>query len=188
MLAWSATFGSGVLNVAHTGAASTGVLKVQLGGNILFDADNSGNFAPTGANLGLLADSIQINTGSTDGTELIIDNDSGEFFNVTGFPVSPAFPTFEVTGGGFASDARVTVLGVSGINDSFTANIFTINNVPFFVLGLSNTEGSMLLEYTGFNGTLTVDGAAGIGIDTFTLNGTGALDFYSFDIDPLTLE
>ncbi|MEX0711346.1 MAG: DUF4214 domain-containing protein [Pirellulales bacterium] len=188
LLAWSATFGSGVLALQHTGPAATGVLKVQLGGNILLDADNSGNFAPTGANLGVLADSIQINTGSTSGAHMIIDNDSGEFFDVTGFPVSPAFPTFEVTGGGFASDSRVTVLGVSDISDSFAANVFTINDVQIFILGLSNTQGSMLLGYTGFNGTLTVDGAAGFGNDTFSLNGTAAADFYSFDVDPLTLE
>jgi hypothetical protein len=188
LLTWVAVVANGQLNISETAGTigqqgATGVLKVDpVTNQILLDGNDSGSFSPTGISLGTLTSSIQINAGLSRGSQFIIDNTGGGFFNVTGFilPLSPTNPTFVYNGGSAPqSNSSLSVLGRSDMDDQFTVNNPVTNGGNLVINEIQpNTlvQLNEFITYTGATGNLLLDGrgtsASGLG-DSLTLNGAG---------------
>lgn len=185
LLAWNATFGGGFLAIQHTGTATTGVLKADASGALLLDRTNSGTFINTGATLATLTGPIQVNAGTTADTRFIVDNNSGNFLNVTSFTPSAGTPTIVYNGGSGTFGSELVVLGRANFDDRFTVinPVATVGDplldppIPdttAATLRISNTPlGNFFLNYTNLNGNLELDGLTGN--DELTVNGISTL-------------
>ena len=206
LLTWAATAASGLLTITEVGTAGsnggTGVLKVDpTTGNLLLDANNSGNFQFTGLSLTSLSGPIQISAGQLIDSNFIIDNRDGAFLDPTSFfpslgnptanPPVPATPTINYVGGsGINQNSSLTVLGQAGIADTFQIDNATLNAGDLTLTQPQNQitlqQNRMLVTYSNVGGNLNLDGVDGSsGLDTLTIDATAS---DSWDVNGSTIQ
>ena len=200
LLTWSATAANGLLTISEVGTAGsqggTGVLEVDPNnGNLLLDADNSGNFQQTGLSLNSLAGPIQINAGQLIDSNFIIDNRDGAFLMPSlfspSFATTPPSPTINYSGGsGINQNNSLTVLGQAGVADSFALGNATANGGQLTLSQPLNQitlqQNILLVSYSNLGGALNLDGIDGVnGQDSLTINAAAG---DSWDVNGNTIQ